>query len=388
MLISDNNRFAFVTNTKDQTVSVIDVARLEKIKDISLEEAPVSMTWSSLAKAVYVASESGKIWVIDAERHVITDEVQARPGISQLSFEPTGRLAFIVNPVLDLIQILDAASNRVIQTGEMEADPDLVTYSDEIAYVRHKGSEQVLMIPLDQVGTEGKQLQAADFPGGTHPPGKCELPSLAPGIVQAPGGSAILLANPLDKTIYYYMEGMAAPMGSFSNYSRMPRAVEVIDRSLEERKPGVYETVAKIRGYGSYDIAVFMDAPRFTHCFGVEVKIDEDKEIERKRETIGIISVEHLTPTQTVKVGEKQELRFRLVDPLTNKPLAGLKDVEMRGTSPGNAFFEEMARETDEEGVYVCEVVLSEAGIFYIYVGCPSKGLAFNNPQYLILRAI
>ena len=28
----------------------------------------------------------------------------------------------------------------------------------------------------------------------------------------------MLVANPRDKAIYYYQEGMAAPMGQFSNY--------------------------------------------------------------------------------------------------------------------------------------------------------------------------
>lgn len=388
VIITDDNRYVCVTNADAQTVSVIDVATLQKVKDISLDEKPVSMTWSSLAKAVYVAAASGKIWVIDPERQKIITTVQAREGLSDLSFEPTGRLAFIVNTPQSLIQILDAASNRIVQTGDMEPEPDQVMYSDEIAYVRHKASEQILMIPLDQVGQEGQRLQAADFPGGQHPAGKCDMPSLAPGMVQAPGGSAMLLANPMDKAIFYYMEGMAAPMGSFSNYERTPRAVEVIDRSLEERAPGVYETVAKIRGYGEYDIAVFLDVPRVTHCFEAFVQIDEDKEIKRKREKIGNVAVEHLTSTSALKAHEKHQLRFRLIDPITKEPLVGLTDVAVRGTSPSNWFFEEMADEQTEEGVYTCEVELPDTGIYYIYVGCPSKGLAFNNPQYLVLRGI
>ena len=34
-------------------------------------------------------------------------------------------------------------------------------------------------------------------------------------MVPAPEGNSVLLANPADRVIYYYSEGMAAPMGSF-----------------------------------------------------------------------------------------------------------------------------------------------------------------------------
>ena len=44
--------------------------------------------------------------------------------------------------------------------------------------------------------------------------------SLADVIVPAPEGDSVLVANPADRVIYYYSEGMAAPMGSFQNYRR------------------------------------------------------------------------------------------------------------------------------------------------------------------------
>ena len=34
----------------------------------------------------------------------------------------------------------------------------------------------------------------------------------------------MIVANPADKMIYYYTEGMAAPMGSFQNYRRVPES--------------------------------------------------------------------------------------------------------------------------------------------------------------------
>ena len=389
IVISDNNQFAFVSNSLDQTLSVIEVATLKKIKDIPLSEEPASMAWSTKAQTLYLTGKnSGKVTVIDGLKHEKIKEVQGMVGMTQISFEPTGRFGFIVNPQQSYLQILDAATNRIVQTGDMESEPDQVIFSDELAYVRHKNSELILMIPLDQVGKEGTALQAADFPAGQNPPGKCDFPSNAPGMVQAPGANAMLIANPLDKNIYYYKEGMAAPMGNFTNYKRMPRAVEVIDRSLEERSSGVYETVGKIRGFGDYEVAFFVDVPRITHCFKVNVKEDEALELERLEERMGTVSVEFILPSNKLKQKTEIPLLIRVIDPTTKEVVSGLEDIRIRSTSSGNWFYEEAATETKMEGVYNSQIEFPEAGIYYIYVECPSKGLSFNNPQYVVIQAI
>jgi hypothetical protein len=65
-------------------------------------------------------------------------------------------------------------------------------------------------------------------------------------MVPAPEGNSVLIANPADRVIYYYSEGMAAPMGSFQNYRREPRALMVVDRSLREVTSGVYTTYDEV----------------------------------------------------------------------------------------------------------------------------------------------
>jgi len=52
--ISNDNQFAFVSNRQSGTVSIIDVRKLEKLKDISVGPGPVSMALSDLSKALYV----------------------------------------------------------------------------------------------------------------------------------------------------------------------------------------------------------------------------------------------------------------------------------------------------------------------------------------------
>ena len=122
-----------------------------------------------------------------------------------------------------------------MQSGPVESGPDQLAFSDKLAYMRHRGSPNVLMIPLDAVGEEGKQIPLVDFPGGQNPPGRMSRPCWATSMIQAPGASAMLVSNAVDQAVYYYKEGMAAPMGTFKTYSCEPLAVMVVDRSLRER---------------------------------------------------------------------------------------------------------------------------------------------------------
>src|SRR6185312_2994031 len=123
---------------------------------------------------------------------------------------------------------------RIVQTAETEYEPDQVTFSSKIAFVRQKGSAIVLMVPLDMAGHENKPIPLAEFPAGQHALDEISLPSFASTIVSVPGEDAVLVANAGDKSIYYYKEGMAAPMGYFSNYDKEARAVAVIDRTLRQ----------------------------------------------------------------------------------------------------------------------------------------------------------
>ena len=124
------------------------------------------------------------------------------------------------------------------------------------------------MIPLDAVGVEGKKIPLVDFPGGQNPPGRMSRPCWATSMIQAPGASAMLVSNAVDQAVYYYKEGMAAPMGTFKTYSCEPLAVMVVDRSLRERiDAGCYETVLKLPRPDSYDVIFFLDAPRIMCSF-------------------------------------------------------------------------------------------------------------------------
>ena len=385
IVFSSDNNFAFVTNKDDDTVSVINIRTLEKIKDIKTGRKPASIAFSKTGKAAYVTSEGdGQITVIDGAGLKTIASLEAAPGLGRIRFAPGDRFAFVVNTEKNLVHIVDASSNRIIQSVDVKAEPDQVTFSDTLAYIRHKRSEYVLMISLDQIGHEGKPVSVVEFPGGQAPFGKTRYPSPADGIIQAPGENAVLVANPADKSIYYYKEGMAAPMGNFSNYGREARAALVINRSIKERSPGVYTTTVKLRRAGLYDLAFLLDSPRVVHCF--EVAVASNPDLADKGNTIPII-IEPMIKDRILEVSETARLRFRLTDARTKQLKNGLTDLQvLTFLAPGIWQKRQFARQIGE-GIYEVELVPPEPGVYYVYLGSASAGLQLNNPQFLILEA-
>jgi YVTN family beta-propeller protein len=375
LALSDDGRLAFVTNGGSKSVSVIDAARREKLADLPLAAVPSAVAFSSQARAAYVASaEAGTVEVVDAVLRKVTARVEIAPGLAGIRFAPGGRLAFLPNPETDKVSLLDAASNRVVQTAAIDQGPDQVTFSGELAYVRRRRSEVVLMIPLKQVGEAGKAVPVIDFPGGDRPLGEGSLPSPAASIVRAPGADAVLVANPADKTIYYYREGMAAPMGGFANYGRQPRAVLTLDRTVKERGPGRYETLARLGRPGRYRLALFVDAPRAVHCFDLEVAANPALEAERRPPLL----VNPLFGDLEVPAGKPLRLRFRAADPKTGTARSGLADLGVLAYLPSGGWHQHFWAREVETGLYEVEFEPPAGVSFKVAVECPSLKLPYS----------
>jgi DNA-binding beta-propeller fold protein YncE len=137
MAFSDDNRFAFVTNHDPATVSVIDVRRLTKKREILLETNPVSLAFSKLAQAFYISSVGGTVTAINSPKHEVIARLKTEPGLGQIKFAPGDRFGFVLNTVANRVYILDAALNRIVQRADSYQGPDQLTFSSKLAYERH-----------------------------------------------------------------------------------------------------------------------------------------------------------------------------------------------------------------------------------------------------------
>jgi YVTN family beta-propeller protein len=380
---STDDRYAFVTNQRAATLSVIDVEKLAAIKEIKTGASPGAPAFSRKSNAVYVAGEDGSVIAVDAASHEVVARFTDRPGTKSLRFAADGRWGFLANPRQNTVRVFDSASNRFVHTVTIDNGPEQITFSERFAYIRARGSEQVSMLPLGELG-KSHALVPADFPGGQLPPGQFRSPAAADTIVPSPESGSVLVANPADKIIYYYSEGMAAPMGNFENYGRSPRAVLVVDRSLREVVPGTYSTTVLLPYSGTFDVAFFLDSPKVVHCF--ELSVEPNPVLKKQRQAA--MKVEPLLPKSGLRVGETYHLRFKLTDPETARPIAALKDVMvLTFLAPGIWQKRQWAKPL-EDGLYESEFTVPQPGAYYIFWECPSLGVLYNQiPPLVMLTA-
>jgi DNA-binding beta-propeller fold protein YncE len=378
---SEDNKFAYVSNRADGTLSVIDVAKLAKLKDVKTGAPASALAYSPLSKSLYVANEAdGSIAVVDGRSHEVVTRIAGEPGLGGVRFAPGGRWGFVTNIARSVVHIFDASTNRMAHSVAVGRAPDQVAFTDAFAYVRSLGTEEVSAVRLSTVG---KEPDVVKFPGGQNAPGQApDFASRADAFVPAPEGNTMLLANPADRMIYYYAEGMAAPMGNFQNYKRQPRAVKVVDRSLREESLGVYATTVRLPKDGVYDVSFLIGSPRVVHCFEATASPDPNAKQEQKV----ALRVEYLNKERSPRAGENYKIRFRLTDAATGQPKEELKDVRVLFfLTPGVWQKREFAAPVGG-GVYELEVNVPRDGLYMVFVESQSQGVGFRQLPYMTLQ--
>ncbi len=74
--------------------------------------------------------------------------MKTKPGARSIRFAPGGRYGFVLNTKESLVNIFDAASNRMLHEVNVGKSPDQIMFSDTFAFVRSLETETVDMLRL------------------------------------------------------------------------------------------------------------------------------------------------------------------------------------------------------------------------------------------------
>jgi hypothetical protein len=388
LAFSEDSRHAFVTNRDSGTVSILDTRTLRKVVDLATGPGPISVDFSSQAGWAYVAHEGdGRVVAVDGRVGNIAGGLGLAPGLGMLRFAPGGRYGFVVNPKNRDLSIFEAATHRVIHRMRSKSTPDRLAFSDEIAYVIYSDSPIVGAIPLKKIGDEGRPVPIVEVPLGRNPLGPSEPDSATETVVPAPGGNAILVAHPSDRSIYYYKEGMSAPMGTFKVSSGLPRAVLALDRSLQESgNSGEYEAVIKLPEPGGFELAFVVNNPRVVHCFPWPV--EPDPVLARAR-TEGKVECEWLGPDtdRDLVAGVAERITLRLHDAATGKPKEDLASVTLAAILAPGIWNGPVVATHEGGGVFAARFTPSRPGVYYLHLRDPQAQLMGPDRPLRILHA-
>ncbi|NOT10525.1 MAG: YncE family protein [Methylococcaceae bacterium] len=380
-----DSRIAVVTNTAANTVSILDATTQKKLGDIEVPNTPLKAVWVEKAERFYVSSlNDTQLRVIDPDKRVVDGQIEVGRGIVDIASDPQGRYLWVVNQLEAKTTVIDSATNTKVAFANVTAEPDQIAFTADYAYFRGLGSEKFALVNRKQLeriagGKPGEkiielsvtQIQAGEKAPATLP----DAVGVAAMIVSVPEQNGVMIASAPGRTIYYYVEGMMVPMGTFDNYRRIPRALMILNRSLQETAPGVFEAPVSIEKTGNYDIAVMIDQPRLLHCFTAkfEGEFNNDKQKEQTK-----IMLELLPLKDQPHASAETFISYKLRDASTKQPVTGIQDARLLAFEPPGLWQKREWLQEVEKGIYQATVIFPHAGRFNLLIEALSKRLEFT----------
>lgn len=375
LAFSSDNRYVAVTNTTDDTVTLIDGADLRAVATVPTSHTPVALAYSQASGLFYaVGLNGGVVTVIDPQARQVVATIPMKAGVVALRFEPEGRIGLAVNQVEGTISALDALSGQVIATAQVVKEPDQVTFSHNFAYVRGISSDKFSLLDLSLL-RKGSLAVTDIQTGHTFPQSAPSDLNVADMIVPTPDGHGAWIAHAPEQALYYYMEGMMVPMGTLQTYQRRPHGILVLNRSLIQTDTGRYEAVVTFPRGGSYDLHLLTENPPAVVCVPVQVKASfnpgEGPITER-------LHVQRLFDSTPFPAGKSVSLRFKIMDSATNQPVKELTDVRVFLFEPPGTWQQRVEARSLGDGIYEATQVFPHPGQYRVTVQIPSLHVTFD----------
>ncbi len=374
LVLTDDGRQLVVTSSDDDQVTVLDADGLQVRQRHRVPGTPVFVAWSPLARQAYVAAVNDtRLWAIDPTGAAAPTALPFERGVSALRTDPSGRFLVAVREAASELLVLDTASGRLVGRTATVAQPDQVVFSRRYGYVRGLDSLSVTLLDLASLA-EGRlatnqvpMFQKVAATAREHISG---ADMLAP----SPEGDGVIAANGADTALYYYTEGMMAPQGTYRTYSRSPRGLLVLDRSLREAAPGDYRSRFSLDRGGRYTLTLLLDQPRLVRCLEFEAgeRVDDST----------ALALDYRWPGAgggaALDTGAAHVLSVAVRDVRTGQPVTGLTDLQLMVLElPGLSQQRQAARET-APGVYSVTQRFPRAGRWRLVAQIPSQGIGFD----------
>ncbi|MBC8291865.1 MAG: YncE family protein [Proteobacteria bacterium] len=370
----EQGRYVIVSAGGAGRVSVIDTGSMKVVSSLEVGEGSLQVAWAELAGAFYLLNPSRNTVTVAYPREGrAAVEIDVAEGATTLEADPQGRWVFVVNPEARAVDIIDTAAARLSRRVALEEKPSHVLFSSIFAYVYHADSSNLSLVKLSALA-DAEAAPVLIIPMGVErPEGRLARPGLLPMDVLPDEGGAVV-ANPVEKVIYFYTDGMMSPMGSFKTWASNPLGVILYDRSLRERgNSGVYETVTRLDEPGVYDVPFVLASPRVVTCFEFEVAGEPGQGEAVKPLFRGLFVGEDLAP------GDEVTLRYQVVDGRDGRPLTGLDDLRLIAFRAGENWSARSWTREVEDGVYEAGVTFPRGGRYLVQVEARSLGIAFGD---------
>jgi len=148
-----DKKLAVVTNTNDDSISIIDLEKFKQIKKIKVGKEPIGVEITPDGKEAYVAnSKSNKVYVIDLEELVSSGSIEV--GEIPIGIAFTEDKAYVSNLADSSIDIIDRETKTIIETiqaPEIMVSPGDITISNDgkTAYIMDTKKNRIVKLDLE-----------------------------------------------------------------------------------------------------------------------------------------------------------------------------------------------------------------------------------------------
>ena len=193
VIIDAQGKLAYVTNSEDNNVLVIDVAQKKVVGEIKTGKFPHGLRMSPDGREIYVANvNDNSVSVIDVAQSKEVTRVPVGKAPAQVGFAPDGRRAYVSLGDENSVAVIDTAQRKKIATVAVGRNPVQVfaTPDGRYVYVANQGTETN---PDDTVSvidaTNNSVVATIETGKGAH------------GVVVSDDGRRAFITNIVDDTV-------------------------------------------------------------------------------------------------------------------------------------------------------------------------------------------
>lgn len=165
--------YAYVANTADGTLTVVDLARLAAVATIDVGPEPSGVRANPKRDEIWgVSTAGGYVWVLDAKLSRVVARIPVGSQPYALDFSPDGARAYVAASGSNTVVAIDCASRQIVARGKAGRRPWIarVTPSGKVVVVTNRDDATVTLLDARTLA------QIAVIPVATQPEQVAILP--------------------------------------------------------------------------------------------------------------------------------------------------------------------------------------------------------------------
>ncbi len=168
--------YAYVANTRESSVTVVDLVALAARGQIVVGPSPSGIRAHPRRDEVWgVSTDAGMAWIIDVRRNAVVAQIPVGAAPFALEFSPDGRRAYVAASGAGTVSAIDCALRSIVARARIAGRPWLVraTPDGKMLLVSRRGNNSLALLdsatlaPLGDVPVSAEPESIAVLPDST-----------------------------------------------------------------------------------------------------------------------------------------------------------------------------------------------------------------------------